>query len=84
MGLKQGLLNGRMCNRRFSNKAQSNLKQEKYYYFTYMVDCTDIQTSRITWDGVKYGDNEKQNQRALHVEDAIDFDNGLVIIRNKI
>ena len=49
-----------------------------------MVDCMTYKTSKVTWDGVKYGDNEKQNQRALYVEDAIDFDNGIVIIRNKI
>ncbi len=79
-GLKQGLLNGKVATEGLATKAQSNLKTgEILHTFTY-GGLYDIQTSKVTWDGVKYGDNEKAKSGALYVEDAIDFDNGLVII----
>ena len=52
-------------------QAQSNLKTgEILHTFTY-GGLYDIQTSKVTWDGVKYGDNEKAKSGALYVEDAI-------------
>ena len=78
-GAKQGLLNGKVSTEGLTTKAQSSLKTgDILNTFTY-GGLYDTQTSKVTWDGVKYGDDEKAKSGALYVENAVDFDNGLVL-----
>lgn len=78
-GLKQGLLNGKVATEGLTTKAQSSLKTgDILNTFTY-GGLYDTQTSKVTWNGAKYGDNEKAKTGALYVEDAVDFDNGFVV-----
>ena len=78
-GAKQGLLNGKVSTEGLTTKAQSSLKTgDILNTFTY-GGLYDTQTSKVTWNGAKYGDNEKAKLGALYVENAVDFDNGLVL-----
>ena len=78
-GATQGLLNGKVSTQGLTTKAHSSLKTgDILNTFTY-GGLYDTQTSKVTWDGVKYGDNEKAKSGALYVENAVDFDNGLVL-----
>ena len=78
-GATQGLLNGKVSTEGLTTKAQSSLKTgDILNTFTY-GGLYDTQTSKVTWNGAKYGDNEKAKSGALYVENAVDFDNGLVL-----
>lgn len=78
-GATQGLLNGKVSTEGLTTKAQSSLKTgDILNTFTY-GGLYDTQTSKVTWNGAKYGDNEKAKLGALYVENAVDFDNGLVL-----
>ena len=78
-GATQGLLNGKVSTEGLTTKAQSRLKTgDILNTFTY-GGLYDTQTSKVTWNGAKYGDNEKAKSGALYVENAVDFDNGLVL-----
>ncbi len=60
-------------------KAQSNIESGAMLHVLTYGGLYDKQTSKVTWDGVKYGDNEEAKSLAFFIEDAIDFDNGLVL-----
>jgi len=78
-GLTQGLLNGKVTTEGINSKAQTNIQTGNIFHtFTY-GGLYDIQTSKVTWEGAKYGDDEKAKSSALYIEDTIDFDNGLLL-----
>lgn len=78
-GITQGLLNGKVATKGINTKAQTNLEiVDILHTFTY-GGLYDIQTSKVTWDGAKYGDDEEAKSAALFVEDTIDFNNGLLL-----
>ncbi|PHO10519.1 hypothetical protein CPG37_03480 [Malaciobacter canalis] len=66
-------------NKGFSTKAQSNINYKDILNtFTYGFSY-DVQTSEVTTDGDAYGDDEESKTFALFIEDAIDFNNGLIL-----
>lgn len=66
-------------NKGFNTKAQSSIDYGKTLNtFTYGLSY-DVQTSEVTTDGDAYGDDEEAKTFALFIEDAIDFNNGLVL-----
>ena len=78
-GLTEGLLNGKVKTLGINTKAQTNIESGNIFHtFTY-GGLYDIQTSKVTWNGAKYGDDEKAKSFAIFVEDTIDFDNGLLL-----
>ena len=78
-GATQGLLNGKVSTEGLTTKAQSSLKTGDILNTLTYGGLYDTQTSKVTWNGAKYGDNEKAKLGALYVENAVDFDNGLVL-----
>lgn len=75
----EGLLDGVVKNYGISTKAQSNVAMgEVNNTFTY-GGLYDTQSSKVTWSGQQYGENEKAKTGALFVEDAITFSNGLIL-----
>ena len=75
----EGLLDGVVKNYGISTKAQSNVAMGGVNNtFTY-GGLYDTQSSKVTWSGQQYGENEKAKTGALFVEDAITFSNGLII-----
>lgn len=66
-------------NKGLNTKAQTNIDVGNILNtLTYGVTY-DIQTSEVEADGSAYGDDEKAKTLALYIEDAIDFDNGLIL-----
>ena len=78
-GATQGLLNGKVSTQGLTTKAQSSLKTGDILNTLTYGGLYDTQTSKVTWNGAKYGDDEKAKSGALYVENAVDFDNGLVL-----
>ncbi|MGE4382341.1 MAG: TonB-dependent receptor [Arcobacter sp.] len=78
-GVTQGLLNGKVKTEGLTSKAQTNFQTGIVNNTLTYGGLYDVQTSKVTWDGAKYGDNEKAKSAALYVEDMIDFDNGLIV-----
>lgn len=78
-GVTQGLLNGKVKTEGLTTKAQSTFKLGKVYNTLTYGGLYDVQTSKVTWDGSKYGDNEKAKSAAIFLENEIDFDNGLIV-----
>ena len=75
----KGLLDGVVKNYGISTKAQSNVAIAGVNNtFTY-GGLYDTQSSKVKWSGEQYGENEKAKTGALFVEDAITFNNGLII-----
>lgn len=75
----EGLLDGVVKNYGISTKAQSNVAMGGVNNtFTY-GGLYDTQSSKVTWSGEQYGENEKAKTGALFVEDAITFSNGLIL-----
>lgn len=60
-------------------KAQSNLETGSLLHTLTYGALYDEQTSKVKWNGEKYGENEEAKTTALFIENAIDFDNGLVV-----
>ena len=75
----QGLLEGTVKTIGLNTKAQSNLSQGELLHTLTYGALYDIQSSKVTWDGAKYGDNEEAKSFAIYLEDSIDFNNGLTI-----
>jgi hemoglobin/transferrin/lactoferrin receptor protein len=72
-------LNGVVKNRGITSRAQSNIESGNILNtFTYGLEY-DNQTSKVTADGSKYGDDEESKTLALYVEDTIDFGNRLIV-----
>ena len=75
----EGLLNGKVKTAGLNIKAQTNHESGNILNtFTY-GGFYDKQTSKVTWQGEKYGDDEEAITKVVFVEDAIDFDNGLIL-----
>ncbi len=74
-----GTLKGEVKTVGLNTKAQSNIDVlTTLNTFTYGLTY-DEQTSKVTWNGSKYGKDEEATETAIFVEDAIDFNNGLII-----
>lgn len=74
-----GLLNGIVKTTGLNLKAQTNLLSGNILNtFTY-GGLYDKQTSKVKWEGEKYGEDEEAITKVVFVEDAIDFDNGFVL-----
>lgn len=74
-----GTLKGEVKTVGLNTKAQSNMDVlTTLNTFTYGLTY-DEQTSKVSWNGAKYGKDEEAKETATFVEDAIDFNNGLVI-----
>ena len=79
MNTKEGLLNGLVTTKGINSKAQSTLALGGLSNtFTY-GGLYDIQSSKVKWSERQYGKNEEAKTGALYVEDAIGFNNGLII-----
>lgn len=75
----KGTLEGNVKTVGLNTKAQSNVNLvDTLNTFTY-GGTYDEQTSEVTWNGTKYGKDEEAKELALFVEDAVDFDNGIII-----
>lgn len=78
-GVTEGLLNGKVKTYGINTKAQSSFDiGSTFHTFTYGA-LFDKQTSKVKWNGAKYGEDEEAKTIAVYVEDAIDFDNGFVL-----
>ena len=78
-GVTQADIEGEVKNYGFNTKAQSNLESgDTLHTFTYGMTY-DIQSSEVTNFGAQYGKDEEAKSFAIYVEDAIDFDNGLIL-----
>lgn len=60
-------------------KAQSNIETGNILHTLTYGALYDKQTSEVTWEGAAYGEDEEAKTVAVYVENAIDFDNGLVL-----
>lgn len=78
-GVTQGLLNGKVKTKGLTSKAQTNFQTGIVNNTLTYGGLYDVQTSKVTWNNAKYGDNEKAKSAALYVEDMMDFDNGLIV-----
>jgi hemoglobin/transferrin/lactoferrin receptor protein len=73
------ILNAIVENKGLTSKGQTNIESGPILNtLTYGAEY-DHQTSEVTADGVEYGDDETSKTIVLYVEDAIDFDNGLLL-----
>lgn len=73
------ILNALVKNKGITSRAQSNIETGKILNtLTYGVEY-DNQTSEVTADGATYGEDEESKTLAFYLEDAIDFDNGLIL-----
>ena len=75
----KGNLKGKVKTIGVNTQAQSNIDQGELLHTLTYGALYDIQSSKVTWDGAKYGDNEEAKSFAMYIEDAIDFNNGLVV-----
>ena len=74
-----GELDGLVKTSGLNLKAQSNITMGNLFNtFTYGL-LYDKQTSEVDFNGEQYGEDEKAISKAIYVENAIDFDNGLVV-----
>lgn len=74
-----GTLKGNVKTIGINTKAQSNIElANTLNTFTYGATY-DEQTSEVTWNSSKYGKDEEAKELALFAEDAIDFNNGIII-----
>jgi len=66
-------------NKGINSRGQSNIESGNILNtLTYGLEY-DIQSSKVEVDGTAYGEDEKSKTLALYIEDAIDFDNGLLL-----
>eukprot|EP01155_Anaeramoeba_flamelloides_P017379 Anaeramoba_flamelloidesa567276_39.p1 GENE.a567276_39~~a567276_39.p1 ORF type:complete len:659 (+),score=52.97 a567276_39:37-2013(+) len=78
-GATEGLLEGLVKTSGLNVKAQTNLMTGNILNtFTY-GGIYDKQSSEVDFAGADYGTDEEAVSKAIYVEDAIDFDNGLVL-----
>ena len=75
----KGLLDGGVKTTGINTKAQSNIEiGEILNTLTYGL-IYDKQKSSVEWEGSKYGVDETARTFAIYLENAIDFNNGLVL-----
>jgi hemoglobin/transferrin/lactoferrin receptor protein len=73
------VLNAIVENKGLTSKGQTNIEAGSILNtFTYGIEY-DHQTSEVTADSIAYGKDETSKTAALYIEDAIDFDNGLLV-----
>ncbi len=75
----EGELYGEVKTVGINAKAQSLLQLANTFHTITYGALYDKQTSEVTWNGDKYGDDEKATTLALYLEDAIDFENGFIL-----
>ena len=76
---KEGTLNGKVKTQGINLKAQTIVDSGwMAQTFTYGL-IYDEQTSKVTWDGHKYGDDERAKTIAVFIEDKFAFDSGFLI-----
>ncbi|RXJ69119.1 TonB-dependent siderophore receptor [Halarcobacter ebronensis] len=75
----EGLLVGKVKTEGINSKAQSFIETGSISHRLTYGGLYDKQTSKVTWEGKKYGDNEEAKSLAFYIEDAIDFNNGLIV-----
>lgn len=74
-----GLLNGEVETFGLNSKAQSSFDiGSSFNTFTYGV-IYDKQTSEVSWNSSKYGQDEEAKTIAVYLEDAIEFSNGFIL-----
>jgi len=78
-GKTQGLLNGKVKTIGLNTKAQSNIQTGDLLHTLSYGVLYDKQTSKVTWDGDKYGEDEEAKSINVFVQNAIDFNNGLLL-----
>ncbi|QKJ22547.1 TonB-dependent receptor domain-containing protein [Poseidonibacter lekithochrous] len=74
-----GELKGEVKTLGLNSKAQSNIDVGNTLHTLTYGGIYDKQSSDVTWAGSAYGEKEEAKSSALFIEDAIDFDNGLVL-----
>lgn len=79
MNQYEGLLDGEVKTQGINLKARTNLTLGEVYNTLTYGGLYDEQTSKVKWSGAQYGKNEKATTGALFVENAMAFNNGLVI-----
>jgi hemoglobin/transferrin/lactoferrin receptor protein len=60
-------------------KAQSNVETGDVLHTLTYGALYDEQTSKVEWNNEQYGENEKAKSTSIFLENAIDFDNGLLV-----
>ncbi|AXH14680.1 TonB-dependent receptor domain-containing protein [Malaciobacter mytili] len=75
----KGTLEGEVKTIGLNTKAQSNLETGSLLHTLTYGALFDKQTSKVKWNGNKYGKDEKANTFAIYLENAIDFNNGFVL-----
>jgi len=75
-----GMLKGNVKTVGITSKAQSSFETGNILHTLTYGGLYDEQSSDVTWEGSKYGEDESAKSAALYVENTIDFDNGLLII----
>jgi len=78
-GLTQADIDGEVKNYGLNTKAQSNIESGDILHTLTYGALYDVQSSEVTNSGVQYGKNEKAKTFALYLQNAIDFDNGLIL-----
>lgn len=76
---RKGLLNGKIKTVGINSKAQTNIELGNTLHTLTYGALYDKQTSKVTWNGKRYGKDEKANTFAIYLEDAIDFNNGFIL-----
>jgi len=75
----EGLLKGTVKTKGINIKGRTNLETGEILHTLTYGGLYDKQTSKVTWDGAKYGDDEEATYGAVFIENAMDFNNGLVL-----
>lgn len=78
-GLSEGLLNGKVKTKGINAKAQSRFNTSDISHTLTYGGLYDVQSSKVEWNGEKYGENEEAKYGALYLENRIDFTNGLSV-----
>ena len=74
---KEGLLNGKVKTSGINIKAQNTFDLDSSInVLTYGINY-DVQTSKVTWDSKKYGNDETSKSTAIYLQNMTSFENGL-------
>ena len=79
MNRYEGLLDGLVQTKGINSKAQTNIQTGTINNTLTYGALYDVQSSKVKWSGQQYGKNEEAKMGALFVEDAIQFESGLIV-----
>ena len=79
MNRYEGLLDGLVQTKGINSKAQTNIQTGTINNTLTYGALYDVQSSKVKWSGQQYGKNEEAKTGALFVEDAIQFESGLIV-----